>query len=219
MSTLHTEPLEQEDQDAIILDARSGDLESLKDIFTTLIHPKLLLTIKDSETKSTPLHMAAGNGHVEVIKYLLSLIEGKENQTKYINQVNDTGNTALHWAALNGKLDVVELICEEYDADPFIRNQFGHDAIFEAENNGKEDVETYFLKKYDVEPENDDEDDNGEESTEDNNTEEGESFHVETKEGHEIEQVTKEATEALRERTEKLASNKTSSTYFHRYIF
>lgn len=114
----------------------------------------------------------------------------------FINEVNETGNTALHWASLNGKLDVVRLLCDQYEADPFIRNKFGHDAIFEAENSGKEEVETYFLKKYDVEPE-DDEDAQCE----------GQAA-VQITKGTEIEQVTKEATEALREETEKLNINK-----------
>ena len=196
---LHTEPLEQEDQDAIILDARAGDLDSLKDIFSTLISPKLLVSCKESGSNSTALHMAAANGHVETVQYILETVS-RENSAEelkaFINEVNETGNTALHWASLNGKLDVVRLLCDEYEADPFIRNKFGHDAIFEAENSGKEDVETYFLKKYDVEPEDD----------EDTQCE-GQAG-VQITKGTEIEQVAKEATEALREETEKLNINK-----------
>lgn len=194
--SLHSGPLDQEDQDSIILDARAGDLESLKEIFTTLIDPSLLVTCKDSGSQSTALHMAAANGHLETVKYILSLIPNDE-QKIFINLQNETGNTALHWASLNGKLDVVTYLCDEFETDPFIRNKFGHDAIFEAENNGKEDVETYFLKKYDVEPESDDEDDE-EPATTDN---------VEISEGTEIENVTKEAADVLKEETEKLKIN------------
>ena len=117
-----------------------------------------------------------------------------------MNKQNGTGNTALHWASLNGKLDIVKLLCEEYDADPFIKNKFDHDAIFEAENNGQEEVETYYLKKYDVEPEANDDDDQDTSASQ----EPASVDNVEIKEGTEIEQVTKEATEALREQTEKL---------------
>lgn len=190
--TLHKGPLDQEDQDAIILDARAGDVDSLKEIFTTLIDPSALASCLDSGSKSTALHMAAGNGHLETVKYIMSLIS--EDATKYVNTQNETGNTALHWASLNGHLDVVQYLCEEFKADPFLRNKAGHDAIFEAENNSKEDVETYFLKKYDVEPESDEE-------------EEGYTItagDVGISEGTEIESVTKEATEVLREETEKL---------------
>ncbi|CCF58709.1 hypothetical protein KAFR_0F01130 [Kazachstania africana CBS 2517] len=189
---LHTEPLEQEDQDSIILDARAGDLESLQEIFTTLIDPKLLTTCRDSSSKSSALHMAAGNGHLEVVKYITSLIDSEERE-KFVNIQNESGNTALHWASLNGKLDVVQYLCDECNADPFLRNQFGHDAIFEAENNGREEIETYFLKKYDVEPESD-----GEETAPEQ---------IKITEGTESEQVTKDATEALRQHTENLSIN------------
>lgn len=65
--------LSQEEMDCIIYDAREGDLETLKEVFEEI--PKsLLLTIKDDITLSTPIHMAAANGHFEVIKYLLSII-------------------------------------------------------------------------------------------------------------------------------------------------
>lgn len=199
--TLHTEPLDQEDQDSIILDARAGELESLQEIFSTLIHPKLLTTCLESENRSSALHMASANGHVDVVNYLLKL--AKENSASekelkdYVNMQNETGNTALHWASYNGNLDVVKILCDEYDADPFIRNKFDQDAIFEAENNGKEDVEAYFLEKYNVEPEQQD----------DETKESGSAPAVQVTEGTEIEQVTKEATEALRKDTEKLSIN------------
>lgn len=196
---LHTGALEQEDQDAIILDARAGDLESLKEIFSTLIHPSLIASCEDSTSHSTPLHMASGNGHLEVVKFLVDSVNSNskdEAQLKeFINKKNETGNTALHWASLNNKLDIVKFLCDEYEADPFIRNNFGHDAIFEAENNGNEEIENFYLKKYDVEPEND--------ASNDTDA-------VQFKEGTEIEQVTKEAHEVqeqLREKTQNLNIN------------
>lgn len=189
---LHTEPLDQEDQDAIILDARAGDLESLREIFTTLVSPTLVTTCRDSLSKSTPLHMAAANDHPDVIIYLMSLVPA-DQQKKWVDAQNETGNTALHWASLNGNLECVKLLCDEYNADPFIRNSFEHDAIFEAEQNGRDEVETFYLKKYDVEPEQYDEA-NDETTTQS----------VQIKEGTEIEQVTKDATEALRQKTQEL---------------
>ncbi|SCU81015.1 LAME_0B05336g1_1 [Lachancea meyersii CBS 8951] len=190
---LHSEPLDQEDQDAIILDARSGDLESLQDIFTNLVDPKLVLTCSDAETKCTPLHMAAANGHTAVIEYLASLVESSEERQKWVNARNATGNTALHWASLNGKLECVQLLCDKLGADPFVRNDFDHDAIFEAERNSHEDVETYYLQKYDVEPESEPQ---GEGSTSDT---------VQFKEGTEIEQITNEAAEVLSQKTQDLS--------------
>ncbi|SCU91887.1 LADA_0F12772g1_1 [Lachancea dasiensis] len=192
---LHTEPLDQEDQDAIILDARSGDLESLRDIFSNLVDPKLILTCKDADTKSTPLHMAAANGHVEVVEYLASLVSDVSERTKWVNATNETGNTALHWASLNGKLECVQLLCDKLGADPFLRNSFDHDAIFEAERGSHDAVETFYLQKYDVEPEAQGSDGPVEDT-------------VQYSEGTEVEQVTKDATEALRLETQKLSLEK-----------
>ncbi|CAR31015.1 hypothetical protein ZYGR_0P03210 [Zygosaccharomyces rouxii] len=187
--SLHTDPLEQEDQDAIVLDARSGDLESLKEIFSTLIHPKLITTCQDAETHVTPLHMAAANGHVEVVKYIIQLVKenAPEQLSSFVNRQNDTGNTALHWASLNGNLEVVKILCEEFESDPFIKNTFGHDCFFEAENNGREELEDFFLKKYDIAPAN----------------KESEDGKVGIKEGTEIEQVTREAELAAQQKQQE----------------
>lgn len=202
--SLHTGPLDQEDQEAIIVDARAGDLESLKDIFTTLIDPSALIECTDELSKSSALHMAAANGHFEVVKYLLSIFP-KDKLKEWVNKQNETGNTALHWASLNGKLDIVQLLCEEYEADPFIRNNFDHDAIYEAENNGQEEIETYYLKKFDVEPEStENEEETSSEKEGEQASQPASIDNVQFREGTEIERVTKEATEALREQTEKL---------------
>lgn len=195
--SLHTGPLEQEDQDAVILDARSGDLESLKEIFTTLIHPKLITTCQDAETHVTPLHMASANGHLEVVKYIVDSVKenAPEQLSSFVNRKNDTGNTALHWASLNGNLEIVKLLCNDFEADPFTKNTFGHDCIFEAENNGREELEDFYLKRYDIAPAN----------------KQSEDGQVGIKEGTEIEQVTKEA-ELARQQQQQYGGNNESET-------
>jgi ankyrin repeat protein len=141
-----TTELTQEEMDAVIYDAREGDLQTLKEIFTEIL-PQLLTTIKDDITLSTPVHMAAGNGHYEVVEYLLSILP-KEEAKKIASKPNESGNTPLHWAAYNGHLDIVKLLCEEYNSDVFAKNAVGHDPMFEAENNNHSEVENWLLNKY-----------------------------------------------------------------------
>lgn len=141
--------LTSEEMDAVIYDAREGDLENLKEIFDE-ISPSLLMKIKDDISSSTTIHMAAANGHVEVLDYLLSILP-KEDAKTLVNQPNNSGNTPLHWAAFNGHLEVIKLLTEKYEGDVFLKNQAGRDVMFEAENNDKEEIEQWFLKKYSVE--------------------------------------------------------------------
>lgn len=142
--------LSQEEMDAIIYDARDGDLDFLKEVFSEIVPGLVLPTIKDDITLSTPVHMAAANGHLEVVKYLLSLLPHDE-AVALVNQANESGNTALHWAAFNGHLPVVQLLVEEYGADVFAKNSSNHDALFEAEKNGQAEVENWFLLKFAIE--------------------------------------------------------------------
>lgn len=149
MSAEEITTLTQEEMDVVIYDARVGDLETLQEIFEE-ITPKTLTSVKDDITLSTPIHMSSANGHLEVVKYLLSILS-KEDATKLVAQKNENGNTALHWAAYNGHLEIVKLLVEEYEADAFVKNEAGHDPIYEAENNNQFEIENWFLKKYTVE--------------------------------------------------------------------
>lgn len=142
-------PLTQEEMSYILYDAREGDLETLKNVFEE-IGPSALTTIQDDITLSTPVHMAAANGHFEVVEYLLSIIT-KEEAIKITSHPNELGNTPLHWASFNGHLPIVKLLCEKYSADPFLKNSSGHDSIYESELNNKEDVETWFLQNFAIE--------------------------------------------------------------------
>ena len=68
----------------------------------------------------TPLHFAAGNGHLQCARTLLRL--GAD-----INATDTALNTPVLHAALNGRKDVVEAL-EELECDMDHENSDGHDA-------------------------------------------------------------------------------------------
>lgn len=192
--------LSDEEMENVIYDARCGDLETIRAIFDQEVDSKIIPNIKDPNSKATMVHMAAANGHLEVIEYLIAQIEEKDIITTYLNSINENGNTALHWAAFNGHLDIVKYLCEN-GSDPFMRNEYGHDVFYEASNNEREEVEDYLLEKYGEELD----DEMDERATEDGENASGDE--VEFNEGSEIVKVGEEdaiAVEKLREEAEKL---------------
>ncbi len=130
--------------------AADGDLDDLKKLIATAFSSEIRLGIEDAnlsfppapclnllrdKKNSTPLHYAAGNGHVEVCRFLLQTVSnesrnnlqrsntllssGETAASSYANAPNKTqGRTALHWAARNGHLEVCKLLVEEYGANP-----------------------------------------------------------------------------------------------------
>ncbi|KAM9296221.1 caskin-2 [Gastrophryne carolinensis] len=92
-----------------------------------LLNSHLCVSLLEGVTKdptdpnfTTPLHLAAKNGHREVIRFLLQA--GIE-----INRVTKMG-TALHEAALCGKTEVVKLLIEN-GIDVNIRNTYNQTAL------------------------------------------------------------------------------------------
>ncbi|CAF1786408.1 unnamed protein product [Brassica oleracea var. botrytis] len=88
--------VEAEKIDDLLEAARYNDIDDLK----SLAFDGVSLNSRDSQGR-TALHMAAANGHMSIVEYLIS-------QGVDINALNEENNAPLHWACLNGHIEVVK---------------------------------------------------------------------------------------------------------------
>ena len=84
-----------------------------------------------NKTGWTPLHYAASNGHVDVIKLLI------ENHA-YIDAESPNGSTPLMMASMYGNAQSVKLLLEE-GADSLLKNQIGLTALQFAQRANRPD--------------------------------------------------------------------------------
>ncbi|ELR06870.1 hypothetical protein GMDG_08161, partial [Pseudogymnoascus destructans 20631-21] len=132
--------LSEDDTDDLIYFARAGELADFREQLEALckregcaVEEILAAVAVDGESGNGVLHMAAANGHSEILKHLLTTLPpSSASLPTLLNTRNSAGNTPLHWAALNGHLAAVQVLVEA-GADPYIQNGVGHDAIYEAE--------------------------------------------------------------------------------------
>ncbi|KAJ3929928.1 MAG: hypothetical protein NXY57DRAFT_1014535 [Lentinula lateritia] len=119
-----------EDKDEILLSCRYGELEDVQG-YVEKFGAESLAQIRD-DNGNTILHMISGNGHTDLLKYLLPLIP-----PSLLSTPNDAGSTPLHWAALNSHLSIAkELVL--FPSGPGvdlidIKNSAGHSPLAEAE--------------------------------------------------------------------------------------
>ena len=84
--------------------ACDGDKETIK----TLIQQDIrLVNIQSKKVQTTPLHVAAHRGYIDIVKLLIDA--GADVNAK---EGNYSKSTPLHWAAKEGNLQVVKLLVE-----------------------------------------------------------------------------------------------------------
>ena len=117
----------------LVYSARCGEKDDVQEMIEVTGPPLDLNYRDDTMSLNTALHMASGNGHLEIVKILLE--ESRIN----LNVLNESGNTALHYAALNGKKEIAELLISK-SADANIKNEFGRIALEDALQNGHSEI-------------------------------------------------------------------------------
>ncbi|KAG1781849.1 hypothetical protein EV702DRAFT_1067298 [Suillus placidus] len=90
-----------DDKENLLLSCRYDDLDEVQG-FITKFGSDALSSVRD-DNGNTVLHMTCGNGHIDVLDYLLPLVT-----PSILSAQNSAGSTALHWAALNQHLEVAQ---------------------------------------------------------------------------------------------------------------
>ena len=98
----------------------------------------------NDRNRKTPLHWAAENGHLDVVKYLSSHDDVDADAPNLISY------TPLHLAADNGHLDVVKYLSSRGDVDADARSFFGNTPLRHAAGQGHLDVVKYLSSRGDV---------------------------------------------------------------------
>ena len=65
-----------------------------------------------NEDGYTPLHVAALNGHTQIVRWLLEVVKGPEEKQAYREAETQEEKTALYFAVLNRREDVVQQLIE-----------------------------------------------------------------------------------------------------------
>ena len=91
---------------------------------------------------SRALLLAAVNGHLEIMKYLIEECEVDPSAR------NSHGNNALFEAAFNGHLDICKYLVTECGIDPSIQNNYGETVILAAAGSGELDIIKYLVKEH-----------------------------------------------------------------------
>ncbi|KAJ3371903.1 hypothetical protein GGF31_002563 [Allomyces arbusculus] len=151
-------PLAEIDTNEIVLCARYGELPELKEEIARLQHEyphvsAAALLAQPVAGGNTPLHMAAANGHKDIVEYLLQHIAGVS-----VNAQNEQGNTPMHWCAVNGHDEIAKLLIAAA-ADLTLVNHAGRTALYEAQAAQHEKVAVELLKVMDPDLDEDAEDD------------------------------------------------------------
>ncbi len=96
----------------------------------------------------TPLHWAAHNGHIEVVRQLCD----RGADVEACTQAFWRGWRPLHFAAENGHISVVKELIEVWNADINARTDRGRTALRVARDNEQANMVVYLISKGGIVP-------------------------------------------------------------------
>jgi len=128
----------------VLLNCRYGELEELQ-AFVEKFGWKPINEVRD-ENGNTILHMICGNGHLDLLSYVLPHI-----LPELLGTPNTSGrSTPLHWAAMNSHLQIAKALIEHpRGPGPTLidaHNASGRSPLGEAELAGWEEGAKYFVE-------------------------------------------------------------------------
>ena len=91
-----------------------------------------LRTARDSR-QQTPLHLAAWNGHLDIMRMLI-------RASVNVNEQNSEGNTPLHFVAQFGKDKMPAVLLLEAKANALVRNKTNETPLDTAARFGRTDI-------------------------------------------------------------------------------
>ncbi|KAF7350876.1 Ankyrin repeat-containing protein P16F5.05c [Mycena sanguinolenta] len=138
-----------EEQEEFLLSCRYGDLDEVKQ-FIDQFGAASAAEIRD-DNGNTALHMLCGNGHADVLDYLLPIIP-----PTLLSAGNSAQSTPLHWAALNSHLDIVKKLVQ-FPGGPGIdlidnKNAAGRSPLAEAELAGWDEGAQWLVQMMKLDP-------------------------------------------------------------------
>ncbi|CAI2357586.1 unnamed protein product [Caenorhabditis sp. 36 PRJEB53466] len=122
-------------------------LENQNQISKLLMDYEPLLMLSKSTKNIWPIHLAAWNGNLEIVKMLLLQTLPVLKTKDHVNAVNIFNETPLHLAVQRGHLPVVEYLLKK-EADPFIRNENKENVLDVASRIGFEKAIRILCKRW-----------------------------------------------------------------------